>query len=93
MLTMMTKNILNGILGAISLILLMTTAMVTTSTPPVDAATDNASQAANQTGEKMQSGMTNATQGLKSGANQTGEKGQSMMNKTGETLQKINPFK
>jgi hypothetical protein len=41
----------------------------------------------------MQSGMTNATQGLKSGANQTGEKGQSMLNKTGETLQKINPFK
>jgi hypothetical protein len=37
--------------------------------------------------------LTNATQESKSAANQTGEKGQSMLNKTGETLQQINPFK
>jgi hypothetical protein len=92
-LTIMSKNALNGILGATSLILLMTTTMVVTSTPSVDAATGNATQAANQTGEKMQSGMTNVTQESKSAANQTGEKGQSMLNQTGETLQKINPFK
>jgi hypothetical protein len=105
MLTIMYKNILNGIFGAISLILLMTTTMmVTAPIPSVDAATGNATQAANQTGEKMQAGIANVTQESKSAANQTGEKGQSMlnktgeaaqslMNKTGETLQQINPFK
>jgi hypothetical protein len=75
---------------------------------PVDAATtqhkDNPTQgtksAANQTGEKMQSGAANATQGTKSAANQTGEKmqsgaanatqaGQSLTNKTGEAVKSI----
>jgi hypothetical protein len=64
---------------------------------PVDAATTNATQgaksAANQPGEKMQSGAANATQGAKSAANQPGEAVKSIVNKTGETLQKINPFK
>jgi hypothetical protein len=78
----MSKNTLNGILGATSLMLLMTTTMVLISTPSVDAATGNATKAANQTGEKGQSML-----------NQTGEAAQSFMNKTGETLQKINPFK
>jgi hypothetical protein len=48
-----------------------------------NASTDNATQAANQTGEKMQSGMANVTQESKSAGNQTGEEGQSMLNQTG----------
>jgi hypothetical protein len=43
-----------------------------------------ATSAANQTGEEMQSGMANTTQEAKSAGNQTGEEAQSAMNKTGE---------
>lgn len=53
------------------------------------ASTGNATQAANQTGEKMQSGMENVTQESKSAGNQTGEEGQSMLNQAGEALQQI----
>jgi hypothetical protein len=68
---------------------------------PLDAATtqhkDNPTQgaksAANQTGEKMQSGAANATQAGQSPTNKTGEAVKSIVNKTGEALQKINPFK
>ena len=42
-----------------------------------DAATGNATQAANQTGEQMQSGISNVTQESKSAGNQTGEQAQS----------------
>jgi hypothetical protein len=95
---MMLKTTI-GIITAISLL-----SLIALQTQLADATTDNASQAANQTGEQMQSGMTNVTQESKSAANQTGEEGQSMlnqtgetaqslMNKTGETLQQINPFK
>jgi hypothetical protein len=58
-----------------------------------NASTNNATQAANQTGEQMQSGMSNVTQESKSAGNQTGETAQSLMNQTGEALQQINPFK
>ena len=58
-----------------------------------NASTNNATQAASQTGEQMQSGMSNVTQESKSAGNQTGEKGQSMLNQAGEALQQINPFK
>ena len=58
-----------------------------------NASTNNATQAANQTGEQMQSGMENVTQESKSAGNQTGETAQSLMNQTGEALQQINPFK
>jgi hypothetical protein len=55
--------------------------------------TQESKSAGNQTGEQMQSGMSNVTQESKSAAKQTGEEGQSFMNKTGEALQQINPFK
>ena len=58
-----------------------------------NASTNNATQAASQTGEQMQSGMSNVTQESKSAGNQTGETAQSLMNQTGEALQQINPFK
>jgi hypothetical protein len=65
-----------------------------------NASTDNATQAANQTGEQMQSGMANVTQESKSAGNQTGEQMQSGManvtqesksagNKTGEKGQSM----
>ena len=82
---MMSKTII-GIITAISLLSLIT-GTIALQTQSAAAATGNATQQANQTGEKMQSGMTNATQESKSAANQTGEKGQSMLNKTGETAQ------
>jgi hypothetical protein len=88
----MSKTTIGIIITAISLLSLLSVT-IALQTQSVDAATGNATQQANQTGEKMQSGMTNATQESKSAANQTGEKGQSMLNKTGETLQQINPFK
>jgi hypothetical protein len=68
MLTIMSKNILNGILVAISLILLMTATIVGTSILSVDAAITNATPEVNETA-------------------------QSLVNKTGEALQQINPFK
>jgi hypothetical protein len=58
-----------------------------------DNVTQEASSAANQTGEEMQSGMANTTQEAKSAGNQTGEGAQSLMNQTGEALENINPFK
>jgi hypothetical protein len=65
-----------------------------------DASTGNATQAANQTGEQMQSGMENVTQESKSAGNQTGEQMQAGMenvtqesksagNKTGEEGQSM----
>jgi uncharacterized protein YqfA (UPF0365 family) len=51
--------------------------------------TQEATSAANQTGEEMQSGMTNTTQEAKSAGNQTGEEAQSAMNKTGEEGQSM----
>ena len=77
-----------GIVTAISLL-----SVIALQTQLVNASTDNATQAANQTGEQMQSGMSNVTQESKSAAKQTGEEGQSFMNQTGEALQQINPFK
>jgi hypothetical protein len=88
-----------GIITAISFL-----SLLALQTHLANASTDNATQAANQTGEQMQSGMANVTQESKSAGNQTGEEGQSMLNQTGETaqslmnqtgeaLQQINPFK
>ena len=53
----------------------------------------NATQEANQTGEKTQSAMNQTGEKGQSMLNQTGEGAQSLMNQTGETLQNINPFK
>jgi Tfp pilus assembly protein PilE len=72
-------------------ILLTTTVLAIMSAPSYQQAQaqGNATQAANQTGEQMQSGMTNTTQEAKSAGNQTGEKAQSAMNKTGEKGQSM----
>ena len=51
-----------GITSVISLLLLITTTVDGTLTPKIQSA--DAGSAANQTGEKMQSEMTNATQEL-----------------------------
>jgi hypothetical protein len=77
---------------AISLLSIITATM-TLQIQSGDASTGNATQAANQTGEQMQSGMENVTQESKSAGNKTGEEGQSMLNQAGEALQQINPFK
>ena len=55
--------------------------------------TQQGKSTANQTGEKMQAGAANVTQQGKSLMNKTGETLKSFANKTGEVLQKINPFK
>ena len=88
---MMSKTTI-GIITAISLLSLITST-IALQTQSAAAATGNATQQANQAGEKMQAGIANVTQESKSAANKTGEKGQSMLNQTGETLQQINPFK
>jgi DNA anti-recombination protein RmuC len=82
---MMLKTTI-GIITAISLL-----SLIALQTQLADATTDNASQAANQTGEQMQSGMTNMTQESKSAANQTGEQMQSgMTNVTQESKSAAN---
>ncbi|HEV2875663.1 MAG TPA: hypothetical protein VGW09_00135 [Nitrososphaeraceae archaeon] len=84
---------------AISLLSMMTATMAL-QIQSGDASTGNATQAANQTGEQMQSGMENVTQESKSAGNQTGEQMQSGMenvtqesksagNKTGEEGQSM----
>ena len=88
---MMSKTTI-GIITAISLLSLITST-IALQTQSAAAATGNATQQANQAGEKMQAGIANVTQESKSAANKIGEKGQSMLNQTGETLQQINPFK
>ena len=68
---MMSKTII-GIVTAIGLL-----SLLALQTQLVNASTGNATQAANQTGEQMQSGMANVTQESKSAGNQTGEQMQS----------------
>jgi hypothetical protein len=52
-------------------------------------ATQEATSAANQTGEEMQSGTANTTQEARSAGNQTGEEAQTVMNQTGEKGQSL----
>lgn len=76
-------------------VLLATTVLAITSVPSYHQALaqGNATQEANQTGEKAQSAMNQTGEKGQSMLNQTGEGAQSLMNKTGEALQNINPFK
>ncbi len=81
----MSKNTI-GIVTAISLSFLLAL-----QTHLVNASTSNTTQAANQTGEEVQSGMANVTQESKSAANQTGEQMQSgMANVTQESKSAAN---
>ena len=83
---MMSKTTI-GIVTAISLFSLV----IALEIQSIDASTGNATQAANQTGEEMQSGMSNVTQESKSTANQTGERMQSgMANVTQESKSAAN---
>src|SRR5688572_28581776 len=83
---MMSKTTI-GIVTAISLFSLV----IGLEIQSIDESTGNATQAANQTGEEMQSGMSNVTQESKSTANQTGERMQSgMANVTHESKSAAN---